>query len=404
MGIKMKRKQKYKKLAPRNIFSYVLTEERRSSILILIAAALALAISNSSWSSTYFNFLDTELTFGAVTMDLQHWINEGLMAIFFLVVVLEIKREFIDGELRSWRKASFLVFASLGGMIVPALIFSAFNPYPPQSTGWAIPISTDTAIALGVIGLLGRRIPRNLKITLLAIAIIDDVISILVIGLYYSRPTNMFFLLVALALSTLLVYLRSKKYRLFSFAILGFVIWYCLLLAGVTGTIAGVIVALIAPLTTRRANAANLQGSEIVEDMLLPVTALLIVPVFVFANAGLDFSTISLTHEGSLMVFIGVALGLLIGKPLGIFSGGLIAAKLRIAHKPRGVNWPQIWGIGCISGIGFTISILIADFAYASDTQLQNAAILGVFTASVIAGLAGVIVLKYYSQILPHKK
>lgn len=391
----MGKKQKASKLVPANVLAFVLKEERRSSILLLIAAVLALILANSAWSEAYFGFLHHEYTLGSVTLDLQHWINEGLMAIFFLVVVLEIKREFIDGELRSWKKASFLVFSALGGMIVPALIFSAINPYPPENIGWAIPMSTDTAIALGVIGLLGRRIPRNLKVFLLAVAIIDDVISILVIGLYYSRPTNMLFLFLAIALSMLLIYARAKRFRLFTFAVIGFAIWYCLLVAGVSGTIAGVIVALIAPLTTRRTNSAHLQGSEVVEDMLLPVTAFLIVPLFVFANAGLDFSKVSLDQANGLTVFLGVAAGLLIGKPVGIFAGGWIAAKLRLAHKPNGVSWSQILGVGFISGIGFTIAILIADLAYKTMPDFQNAAILGVFTASIISGTLGVIVLRF---------
>lgn len=396
----MPKKQRYKKFAPRNILAYVLKEERRSSILILIAAVSALIIANSAWSEAYFSFLQHKITLGSVTLDVQHWINEGLMAIFFLVVVLEIKREFIDGELRSWRKASFLVFCSLGGMIVPALIFSVINPFPPQNTGWAIPMSTDTAIALGVIGLLGKSIPRSLKIFLLAIAIIDDIVSIIVIGLYYSRPTNMLFLFVALGLTLLLVYLRSKKYRVFSFMLVGTAIWYCLLMAGVSGTLAGVVVAAIAPLTTRRSNAKNLQGTEIVEDMLLPVTAFLIVPIFVFANAGLNFAEVVLAKGEGLSVFIGVALGLFIGKPLGIFTAGWIAAQLRIAHKPRAINWNHILGIGFISGIGFTIAILISDLSYKTMPDLQNAAILGVFVASCIAGIFGVILLKIANQKL----
>lgn len=391
----MPKKRKASRFAPQNVLAFFLKEERRSSILLLIAAALALILANSTWSGLYFGALHHEYTLGAVTLDLRHWINEGLMAVFFLVVVLEIKREFIDGELRSWKKASFLVFAALGGMVVPALIFSVFNPYPPQSIGWAIPMSTDTAIALGVIGLLGRSVPRSLKVFLLAVAIIDDVVSIIVIGLYYSRPTNMFFLFLALAFSMVLIYARTKRLRLVSFAIIGFAIWYCLLMAGVSGTIAGVVVAAIAPLTTRRTNSVNLQGSEVVEDMLLPVTAFLIVPLFVFANAGLDFSKVSLTHGNGLMVFVGVALGLAIGKPVGIFAGGWLASTLRIGHKPNGISWSQIWGIGCISGIGFTISILIADLAYKTMPDFHNTAILGVFVASIISGIAGVIILKY---------
>lgn len=394
----MPKKQKNKKLAPFNVLSYVLKEERRSSVFILMAAVVALVLANSQWSQAYFNFQAIEFTLGTITLDLQHWINEGLMAVFFLVVTLEIKREFIDGELKSWRKASFLVFCALGGMIVPALIFSAFNPYPPQSTGWAIPMSTDTAIALGVLGLLGRAVPRSLKIFLLAVAIIDDVISISLIGLYYSRPTNMLFLFAAVMLTILLVYLRSKRFRKLSFAVTGFAIWYCLLLAGVSGTVAGVVVAVIAPLTTRRSNAAKLQESEVLEDLLLPVTAFLIVPLFVFANAGLDFEQLALEQGKGLSVFMGVALGLFIGKPAGILAAGWIAVKLRLAHKPRNINWPQILGVGYVAGIGFTIAILIADLSYKNLPDLQHAAISGVFLASVASGIAGMLILKRASN------
>jgi NhaA family Na+:H+ antiporter len=183
-----------------------------------------------------------------------------------------------------------------------------------------------------------------------------------------------------------------------SFMITGFAIWYCLLVAGVSGTIAGVIVAAIAPLTTRRTNAKQLQGSEIVEDMLLPVTAFLIVPLFVFANAGLNFGEVVLAKGQGLSVFAGVVLGLLIGKPAGIFTAGWIATKLHIAHKPRGINWNHILGIGFIAGIGFTIAILIADLSYKTMPELQNAAILGVFVASVLSGGVGVITLKLASR------
>lgn len=390
----MGKNKKESKLMPKNILAFVFREERRSGILLLVAAALALVIANSAWSEIYFGILDKEYTLGAVTLDLRHWINEGLMAIFFLVVMLEIKRELIDGELRSWKKASFLFFAALGGMIVPALIFSALNPYPPQNVGWAIPMSTDTAIAIGVIGLLGRGIPKSLKVFLLAIAIIDDIVSILVIGLFYSQPTNMLALMLVVILSLALILVRTKRLHLINFLLIGFGIWYCLLVAGVSGTIAGVIVAAIAPLTTRKSNSVRFQASEEVEEILLPVTAYMIIPVFVFANAGLDFSSLTLYAENGLMVFLGVAAGLFIGKPVGIFSASWIAAKLRIAHKPRGISWSQLLGIGFIAGIGFTISLLITDLAYRSNTNLQEVATLGVFVASILSGLIGLAILK----------
>jgi NhaA family Na+:H+ antiporter len=394
----MARKQKRNKLMPRNIFNFLLKEERRSSILLLIAAVAALFAANSTWATAYFGVLSQQHSLGWVTLDLKHWINEGLMAIFFLVVMLEVKREFIDGELRSWRKASFVVFAALGGMLVPALLFSALNPYPPQNIGWAIPTSTDTAIAVGVLGLLGRRIPKNLRVFLLALAIIDDIVSILVIGLFYSRPTNTFALLLALVLSLALFASRNGKFRAISFPVYGLAIWYCLLMAGISGTVAGVIIGLIAPLVTSRSNAAKLQGTEKVEDVLLPITAYLVVPVFVFVNAGLDFGKVSFSDGYGLKIFLGVLVGLLIGKPLGIFTAGWLAAKLRIAHKPRGISWSQISGIGFVAGIGFTISLLITDISYSKAPGYQHAAILGVFTASIIAGVIGLLLLRASSH------
>lgn len=394
----MPRKTKKNRLTPRNIFNFLLQEERRSSILLLSAALAALCIANNYWASIYFNILSHKFSLGWVTLDMKHWINEGLMAIFFLVVMLEVKREFIDGELRSWRKASFVFFGALGGMLLPALLFSAMNPYPPQNAGWAIPTSTDTAIAVGVLGLLGRRIPKNLRVLLLALAIIDDIVSILVIGLFYSRPTNMFSLFLALVLSLALFAARSTRFQAISFPVFGFAIWYCLLMAGISGTVAGVIVGLIAPLVTSRSNAASLQATEKIERRLLPITAYFVVPLFVFVNAGLDFSKVTFSGDKDLMIFLGVLAGLLVGKPVGIFTASWVAAQLRIAHKPRGISWSQISGIGCIAGIGFTISLLVTDLSYREAASYQHAAILGVFTASIIASIAGLLLLRATSH------
>jgi Na+:H+ antiporter, NhaA family len=390
----MAARHKTNRLTPRNIFNFLVTEERRSSVLLLAAAVAAMVIANSHWSDSYFSLLGEKYSFGWVTLDLKHWVNEGLMAIFFLVVMLEVKREFIDGELRSWRKASFVVFAACGGMLLPAVLFAALNPYPPQNLGWAIPTSTDTAIAVGVLGLLGRRIPKNLRVFLLALAIIDDIVSILIIGLLYSRPTNMFVLLLALVVSLVLFATRTSKYRALCFPLCGFVIWYCLLLAGVSGAAAGVIIGLIAPLVTSRSNAVRLQTAEKVEDKLLPFTAYVVVPLFVFVNAGLDFGRVAFAGREEIMIFLGVVLGLAVGKPLGIFAAGWLAAKLRIAHKPRGISWPQISGIGFVAGIGFTISLLVTDLSYGDAPSYQHAAILGVFTASMVAGVVGLLLLR----------
>jgi NhaA family Na+:H+ antiporter len=383
---------KHKKVRPINIFNFIFKEERRGSFLMLIAAIAAVIIANGPWASHYFEFLRTQLTLGSVTLDVQHWINEGLMTLFFLVVALEIKREFVNGELTTWRSASFPVIAAIGGMIVPALIFSSLNPYAPHSSGWAIPMATDIAIALGVVGLLGKRIPKSLRVFLLTLATVDDIGSIIVISIFYNHPTNTFALLIALVLALALVLLRKRKFWPLSFLILGSLMWYCLLLAGIPATLAGVIVAFLMPLRTRP-NEATLQKSEIIEDILVPITALIIVPLFVFANAGLTLSEVTLGGSDNITVFTGVLLGLLLGKPIGIFFGGWLGHVLRIAQKPKSIKWAHLLSVGFIAGIGFTVSILIADLAYKEPVELQNAAILGILCASLLAGAIGFIFL-----------
>ncbi len=379
---------------PTNILAFVFQEERRSGVLLIIAAVLALFLANSAWSNQYFDFLHIKYMLGSVELDLRHWINEGLMALFFLVVALEVKRELVDGELSTWRRASFPVIAAVGGMVLPALIYTYINPNPPLSSGWAIPIATDIAIAVGVLALLGKRIPKNLRLFLLSLAIIDDIGSIMIIGLFYNQPSNMFALMHALILSLSLSVFRKQKLWLLSFGLVGIGIWYCLLLSGISGTMAGVIVALMAPLTKRHNKKSRLQSPEKIEDILLPLTAYLIVPVFVFANAGIVIKNISVTSGDGLTVFLGVVLGLLFGKPLGIFCSTWIATKLRLTYKPNDLRWAHILGVGFVAGIGFTISILITGLTFAEHTAQQNSAIFGVFVASVTSGFIGLNILR----------
>lgn len=378
---------------PKNIFDFIFKEERRSSVILLVAALAALVIANSHWSAVYFDIFGDYLTIGSVSLDIRHWINEGLMALFFLVVGLEVKREFIDGELKTWRKASFPVFAAIGGMAVPALIFSSINPYAPQSSGWAIPMATDIAIAIGVIGLLGSRIPKSLRVFLLTLAIVDDIGSIIIISLFYNQPTNTFALVIALVLTLGLVLVRKQKNWPIAFFIIGIALWYCLLVAGISATLAGVVIAFLMPLATRSTKINKLQVSEIIEDMLIPFTSFVVVPLFVFANAGINLSQIMLIGNGSMSIFIGVFLGLLIGKPFGILFACWLGHITKISHKPKPISWNQLLGVGFLAGIGFTISLLIAGLAYKDSVIFQNAAILGIFTASILSGLVGLLLL-----------
>lgn len=396
--IQMKHKQNLSVLNPTNILGFVFREETRSGVLLIIAAVTALVLANSAWSQVYFHFIETQFSLGTITLDIQHWVGEGLMALFFLVVVLEVKREFIDGELKTWRKASFPVIAAIGGMLAPALIYSLFNPSPPQASGWGIPIATDIAMAVGVLALLGKRIPRNLRLFLLTLAIIDDIGSIIIIALFYSQPSNVLALLGAITLSIGLFLLRTQKFWIPLFALGGIAIWYCLMQAGISGTMAGVIVAALAPLASANQKHHGLQSSEKIEDMLLPVTAFIIVPLFVFTNAGLVFADLTSIPRSGLTITLGVIGGLVIGKPLGIILATWLSTKLGLSFKPKGLKWRHIMGIGCLAGIGFTISLLITDLSFGENPPYQNAAVLGVFVASVLSAILGLFVLHTTSK------
>jgi NhaA family Na+:H+ antiporter len=389
----MKKKRNKHPLRPTDIIAFVLKEERRSGLLILLATLAATILANSQLSAGYFGLLGRTFTIGSVTLDIHHWINEALMAVFFLVVGLEVKRELIDGELRTWKKAAFPLYAAIGGMLMPAIIFATLNPSQPESSGWGIPMATDIAIAIGVLALLGTKIPKSLRIFLLSLAIIDDIGSIIVIGIFYNQPDNMFALLLAVVFGIVLLAVRKRKYWPFWFSALGLLILYCLLVAGISGTLAGVIAALLIPLTKSRSNQSSLQVAEFIESKLIPITSFVIVPLFVLANAGLRFEKISFSTPEGNTVFLGVVLGLLIGKPLGIFLSSWIVDKLGIADKPRNTTWPQIIGVGCIAGIGFTISLLITDLAYKSHPEFHSYSMLGIFLASILSAIIGLLIL-----------
>ena len=231
---------------------------------------------------------------------------------------------------------------------------------------------------------------------MLALAIIDDLGSIIIIGLFYNHPTNSLALLAAVALCLALVLFRRQRYWLPIFAVVGLLLWYCFMLAGISGTMAGVLMAALAPLTASRSS--NLQPSVKIEDFLLPVTAYFVVPLFVFCNAGLVFGSLKLNEGGSLMVFMGVSLGLLIGKPLGIVTASWLATKLKLTQKPAAITWMHLLGVGFVAGIGFTVSLLIADLSFGAYNQLQSAAIFGVFVASILSGLTGLAMLGFYAK------
>jgi Na+:H+ antiporter, NhaA family len=361
---------------------------------LLASAVLGLVWANSIWSDSYFSLIKHTVPLGLIDLDLKHLISEGFMALFFLVVVLEIKRELIDGELRTWKKASFPVYAAIGGMLLPAFIYSLLNPDLPQSRGWAIPIATDIAIAVGALALLGKDMPKNVRILLLALAIIDDIGSIAVIALFYSQPASALAMLCVITALLLLAVTRSSNNWLFWFTILGLVMWYSLQLAGISGTLAGVMLAALSPLTTRKAGKKKLQLSEKIEDILLPITTHIVVPLFVLTNVGLVFEKLTLTKGNGLMVFMGTSIGLVLGKPLGILSVSWLATKIGLTKKPNDIKWMHVLGVGCLAGIGFTVSLLIANLSFSQFTNFQHAAVLGIFTGSMVSGIIGLIILR----------
>jgi Na+:H+ antiporter, NhaA family len=359
-----------------------LTSEATGGLILIFAAIAALIIANSGLAPTYFNTLQ----FHFVGLSILHWINDGLMALFFLLVGLEIKREMFEGQLATWHLRSLPCIAALGGMIVPALIYLAFNKNSPTTiNGWAVPVATDIAFALGVIAIAGKNVPASLKVFLTALAIIDDLGAIIIIALFYTSNLAMLYLASAAAILALLITLnRMKIQHLIPYLGLGCLLWYFTLKSGIHPSIAGVSLALTIPLK-------NL--SEKLEHSLQPYVAFIIIPIFGFANSGLSLSGI---QPSALLnsVPLGIALGLFFGKQIGIFGFSYAVVKLKIAHRPAHCTWIQFYGVSLICGIGFTMSLFIGNLAFASPA-LQDSTKLGVLIGSILSAVLGWLVLRF---------
>ncbi|KWT03276.1 Na+/H+ antiporter NhaA [Pseudomonas amygdali] len=360
--------------------------------LILMAAALAaLIVANSPLADSYFAALHTVLA----GMSVAHWINDGLMAIFFMLVGLEIKREMLAGQLASWSQRALPGFAALGGMVVPALIYVAFNWGQPDTIGgWAIPAATDIAFALGVLSLLGKRVPLSLKIFLSALAILDDLGAVLIIALFYTSDLSIPMLLAALGSIAVLVALnRLGVKKLLPYLIVGALLWFFMLQSGIHATLAGVALALCIPLGKPAEEASS--PLLHLEEKLHPWVAFAVVPVFGFANAGVSLSGI--TADKLLgPVPLGVALGLLIGKQVGIFALAALAIRAGLARLPDGSNWGQLYGVAALCGIGFTMSLFIGALAFPGAPELVYEVKVGVLIGSVLSALLGVVVLRRF--------
>ena len=368
------------------------SNEASGGIILIIAAALAMLLANmGSTSGLYHSFLETpvQLKVGAleINKNMLLWINDALMAVFFLLIGLEVKRELIVGSLASRRQAIFPVIAALGGMVVPALVYLAFNVQNPITReGWAIPAATDIAFALGVLALLGSRVPASLKIFLMALAIIDDLGAIVIIALFYTSDLSLLSLGVAAAAIAALAILNLTGVRRTGIYILvGVILWTAVLKSGVHATLAGVIVGFFIPLKEQNGKSPAVQ----LEHVLHPWVAYLILPLFAFANAGVSLQGVTIEGLTSLLP-LGIIAGLFIGKPLGISLFCWLALKMKWATLPADTTFKQIMAVGVLCGIGFTMSIFIASLAFGDvDPALINWAKLGILIGSVLSAVVG---------------
>ncbi len=365
--------------------------EAASGIVLLFAAVIALIISNSELSSLYFSTLEKYLFIGinnfGLKLSVLHWINDALMAIFFFFVTLEIKREFLQGELSNIKQALLPIIAAVGGMVIPALIYVFINLGDGETLkGWAIPSATDIAFSLGVLSLLGSRVPLSLKVFLTALAIIDDLGAIVIIALFYSGDLSIKYLsLMLLAFIVLLVINKFNVKKFLPYLIVGIFLWDFTHNSGIHATIAGVLLAMTIP---HRKKDKDFSLLIKVEHAISPYVAFGIMPIFAFANAGVSLEGLSFS---SLLdkVPLGIVLGLFVGKQLGVFVFSYLSIKLKVAQMPSNTSWYNFYGVGVLTGIGFTMSLFVGNLAFADNLQYMDGVKIGVLTGSLLSTLFG---------------
>lgn len=413
-------------------FQYFFAKEAAGSLLLLACTAIALVWANSMFGEAYHHIQEAEIGIGLgafeLTLSLHEWINDGLMAVFFFVIGLEIKREILVGELASWRRAALPMFAALGGMVVPALLYTAFNAGTPGIAGWGVPMATDIAFALGVLSLMGPAVPSGLKVFLAALAIVDDLGAVLVIAIFYTAHVSAGALAAgALFLAAMFAANRMGVRYPLIYALLGTGLWLAVLKSGVHATVAGVLAAMAIP-AWRRIDAREFADrgrslldaferdidpssdrltsdqTDVVSSIevaceavetplsrlelsLVPWVAFLIMPVFALSNAGVEIGS-SFVRSVTGPVSLGVIVGLVIGKQIGVTVFAWLAVRTGMATLPAGANWRQLYGVACLCGIGFTMSLFIANLAF-PETATLDAAKTGILLASIVSGLWG---------------
>lgn len=380
----------HSKVKPISALRHLLTSEAGSGLVLMSAAAAALFAANSAASSTYFGTLQ----FHIVGLSVLEWINDALMAVFFLLVGLEIKREFMEGQLATWPRRILPGFAAIGGMIAPAAIYLAFNGVSGETTrGWAVPTATDIAFALGALALLGSRVPVSLKIFLTALAILDDLGAVTIIAFFYTDHISPGWLAAAgISIFVLVGMSNIGVLKLSPYLFIGAFLWFFTLKSGVHATLAGVALALTIPLPRASASSKAHRPLLVLEHALQPWVAYLIVPIFGFANAGVSFSGMELSVLVA-PVTVGVTAGLFAGKQAGVLIATYLACKSKLASLPDHANWKQVYGVALLCGIGFTMSLFIGILAFPGSAILQDEVKVGVLLGSALSGAAGLLIL-----------
>ena len=382
-------------------FRWFFKLEAASGLLLLVSAICALIISNSSFSSVYFEILESYFFIGVnnigIKLSLLHWINDALMAIFFFFVTLEIKRECIDGELSNRKQALLPIIAAVGGMVVPALIYIYINYHNNDTlNGWAIPTATDIAFSLGVLSLLGSRVPISLKVFLTALAIIDDLGAIIIIAFFYTGDLSIKYLSLLLITFICLIFLNKLNVKRFlPYLFFGLILWFFTHESGIHATISGVLLATVIPHRDKEKDFSLLTK---IEHNISPYVAFGIMPLFALANAGVSLEGISLS---SLMspVPLGILLGLFFGKQIGVLLFSFVSIKLKIAQMPNNSNWLNLYGVGILTGIGFTMSLFIGNIAFVENIQYIDGVKIGVLAGSLLSTLCG-----YFLLLITSKK
>lgn len=369
-----------------------LHSESSGGILLIGAAALAMAVANSPAAPAYFRALHTYLG----PLSLLHWINDGLMAVFFLLVGLEIKREFVDGNLSTWADRRLPIIAATGGMIVPAAIYLALvGTSSALTSGWGIPAATDIAFALGILALLGSRAPASLKLLLTSVAVIDDMGAVVIIAVFYTAQVNWLALLAAAVIALLLFGMnKAGETRLWTYMVLAMALWLAVLLSGVHATVAGVLAALAIPVK-RSLGTPDSMDSPLhrLEHAIQPWVAFGVVPLFGFANAGVSLSGVGWT-EVLAPLPVAIAAGLFLGKQIGVFASIRFAVALGVGHRPYRASWPQVYGVAMLCGVGFTMSFFIGGLAF-TDPALEPGMKIGVLGGSILSAMLGFLLLRF---------